>query len=86
MGLSKVPVETQINISPNPASDYIHLQIKDNEGKFLLRIVNLTGLSVMEILLYGGESVLNLSGLSPSIYVVHCIFKDRMLTTKLVIN
>jgi hypothetical protein len=53
--LKQVPFDwlTEINLFPNPARDFLNLSVKTtDEGKFLVRIMNLTGQVLMEKICY----------------------------------
>ncbi|MDP3915226.1 MAG: T9SS type A sorting domain-containing protein [Bacteroidota bacterium] len=77
-------IEDRLNIYPNPASDFIHIQA-ENEGNFELKIVDLIGRQILsQHYLSGGK--IDISTIQNGTYIIILNSNKGVLTQKLVIN
>ena len=78
---------TEINIYPNPASDFIHIgNMAENLNKSVLNIYTLMGKLVQNETLSQNSSQIDVSGLSNGIYLMEIISDNRKLQQKLIIQ
>lgn len=76
--------ELQIKVFPNPANDFVQLFIPENNRPFQLQITDVRGAVVGEPKQIVSGNQLNISFLSPGIYVLTLVQDDVRLTTKLI--
>ncbi len=72
------------SIGPNPASDYVTLFFKNNNGdNKTVQIFDLTGKKIMERYVKGSKKTLNISNLSKGIYMVKVKTGNNIVTKRL---
>jgi hypothetical protein len=71
----------EIAIYPNPASDFIHINVSND---FIVQIFDLTGRSVLET--KTDNEQINISNIPAGIYIIRGSNKNNQFTRKLIIN
>lgn len=75
LGVTEVSEDYLAGIYPNPASDFIHIQLKDNQQE-LVKIYNTAGTLVKEISVSNHQKI-DISDLSNGVYFVHLIEQQQ---------
>ena len=80
-------IESQnFNLYPNPARDFVNIEIQENENKnTLVEIVNVNGQVIYSETINNNSQRINLSDYSPGIYHVRVISSAKRIVKKLVI-
>ena len=76
----------RINIFPNPAKNYITININQLNGKVNLVISDLCGKQIKKQLLHFGNNIINIAGLGKGTYLVSIITNEGRRTEKLIIE
>ena len=77
-----------ISIQPNPAQDYIHILINNvhTEGIIQYDIKDITGRTVYNIQSEDPVKTIEISGLSPGIYILNLIIDDKKIMEKFIVR
>jgi hypothetical protein len=79
-----VEVSNSFNIYPNPANDFINIEINDNHnGNFNISIYNSLGIKVMET---SNENTINIEDLPSGMYFINVTTENLNKTKKIIIN
>jgi len=70
--------ENDISIHPNPASDFIHIELND---KFNYIVTDITGKQILSGQLQKGTNELNISDLNQTLYIIH-LYNDKTNISK----
>ena len=82
-GIEEVENEN-IKIYPNPANDFINIEINDNHnGNFNISIYNSLGIKVMET---SNENTINIEDLPSGMYFINVTTENLNKTKKIIIN
>lgn len=78
----------KFNISPNPCSSYVDIEIEDIINNSFLRIITITGLIIYEKKLQKGKNRLNIdvSEYNKGIYILQAEINNTTQTEKLIID
>ena len=81
-------IESQnLKIYPNPASNFVNIEIQNNENKnTLVEIVNVNGQLIYSETISNNSQIINLSDYSPGIYHVQVISSAKRIIKKLIIH
>jgi hypothetical protein len=77
-------VETRFAVFPNPATNLLHVKCSTN-SKNMLRVTDATGQIVIKKEIEGGDSQLDISGLSNGIYFISLNSDRQMISKKFVV-
>lgn len=72
--------DNQLTIFPNPAQDFIQINYT-NAGTKMIEIINLNGVVVQQLIESGGSNYINISSLSPGMYIMQ-VSDERMRIVK----
>src|SRR5690606_4198981 len=86
LGLEESVFADDISLLPNPATDFLTIQNKSNINLHNISIFNLTGKRVKDIKLSENTTHIDISDLSPGVYVVEVIGDTTSTTQKLIIK
>jgi PKD repeat protein len=78
------PEPAIFRIWPNPAEDFLWIESLANEAVILVRILNLTGQTVIEARDLGSQATISLSALQPRIYFVEVQTRTKLLKKKFI--
>lgn len=82
---SPLPVATSFNIYPNPAQNFINVQLgSDNRSASIIEIISLSGVSVKKEKVTGTSTSLNLHGVAAGIYYIQVKNGDQVYRQKMV--
>lgn len=82
-GLTKQTSEQNIALYPNPANHTIHLSLANNTSIQQVNILNMNG---QEVLTFSAESHLDISNLTPGLYVIQVISHEGSSTHRFIKN
>ncbi|MFW5706676.1 MAG: T9SS type A sorting domain-containing protein [Bacteroidota bacterium] len=78
------PHTPEINVFPNPASDFITIAFRDNHLPQVGIIYDLQGRQVLREYLYEGHTgTLDVSGLTPGVYILHLTSREKRITKRI---
>ncbi|MDA3879389.1 MAG: RICIN domain-containing protein [Prolixibacteraceae bacterium] len=81
---SEMATDEKIELYPNPVSSSLSISISKDYEKAELRIFDLDGKMVLNTIISGEKSVLNLDKLESGIYMITIIAKDWIMNKKIV--
>lgn len=83
--LDKISIVEEFNIMPNPATDFINIELKLNTNENInLEILNSVGVSVYNSPISSSQNV-DVSGLTNGIYIIHLSHENQSMSKKLLI-
>lgn len=85
-GWNDLEKENDLTVYPNPASDDITIQLRDNHNPFLIRLFDLAGKLMEEKKSEGFSSVMNVKNFSTGIYFLEIVSGENSWTKKLIIQ
>ena len=71
----------KVNVYPNPVKGTVNIQIEDNKDKAEIRLFDMYGRLVMQQLSSNENTKLNVSKLSPGVYLVKIIRDEVEIST-----
>ncbi len=76
----------ELKIYPNPATDYVNIEILDSETDLEYQLINTKGQICLKGLIYSNQEQINISELTNGLYMVRLISKEKGLikTEKLI--
>jgi hypothetical protein len=80
VGIGKKPVHTQLNITPNPTSGLVNIDIPENA--YRIAVYDMTGSLIQESGVVQPKHVLNLGLHKKGIYLIELIFTDGKLPAR----
>ncbi|RZK59636.1 MAG: T9SS type A sorting domain-containing protein [Hymenobacter sp.] len=84
LGVAEAASAAQLQVYPNPASDYLTVTVGPAPCQLLIRDVS--GKTVLQQALAGGSNKLNISELPKGMYVVSVISQSATAVRKLVVQ
>ncbi|MDR0970263.1 MAG: T9SS type A sorting domain-containing protein [Lentimicrobiaceae bacterium] len=81
----QIPITNNIKLYPNPATDYITIQLPDNESG-ILSIYDLLGKKSFETTIDAGSKVIDISKLKSNIYMLKIETSSEVFTSKFIKN
>jgi hypothetical protein len=76
-GISNLTTDAQLLVYPNPAKEYIQIAIQDNNELNTLLLYDYTGREIRQKATSGKNDSMNVSDLSPGIYMIRVEIKDK---------
>ena len=86
VGLSEVNSSKNVSLYPNPASDYINIQISNNQEENLVELVNLSGQTVYSRIHNSEKIQLYVKDFEPGLYLIRITNREEIVTEKLIIE
>ncbi len=89
--LYEIKNNVEVNIYPNPASNYFFISIKNNLGtEIKMEVINIFGQTVLDIptqhFQNNSEQLIDVNGLAPSIYYLKIMIGSEIIFRKIVIE
>ncbi|OYU95655.1 MAG: hypothetical protein CFE21_10980 [Bacteroidetes bacterium B1(2017)] len=79
--------ENGLLVYPNPVGSQITVHHKDAKGSMQVQVLDMHGKICQEVFSARTETILNMEGLAPGVYMVRCVLEnDVIVTTKVVKN
>ncbi|MBS1781665.1 MAG: zinc-dependent metalloprotease [Bacteroidetes bacterium] len=87
-GVANIKADNNFLLYPNPSTGKVTISLAAGTGLQQIEIVNLLGKTVFSTQAQNNQTNYNidLSSLSRGMYVVRCVFKDRIQTQKLIVE
>jgi len=82
-------VNNKIELYPNPASEFVWIDLPDNSKIIDLKIIDMNGKSIFSresLCLTYHKTMINVAGIKPGIYILQAQTENSNYTTKLIIN
>ncbi|MDZ4757889.1 MAG: endonuclease [Bacteroidota bacterium] len=74
-----------ISIYPNPARHHINIDLKNNIGKSIMKLYNITGQQILETILYNSMNTVDLPSVS-GMYYIEIFTHDGVIKQKVVVE
>ncbi|MGZ4055482.1 MAG: T9SS type A sorting domain-containing protein, partial [Bacteroidia bacterium] len=79
--LSPVPKSSGVIVFPNPTYDYVNIYLP-NDPEYEIKLFNAEGQIVYQN--YGNQKLVDLTGMSPGIYIIKIQTPDRIIKEKII--
>ena len=77
--------DSQVSVYPNPANDWISL-IVNQDGTQLVRIMDATGRTIKQNVIYGNENQIEISDLKTGVYFLQVTDEGGNIVTKRIVK
>jgi hypothetical protein len=81
-----IPAESMLKVYPNPADEFVFIELPENNFRGQLRVINLVGQEVMSAIINENHSMVNVSGLQAGIYLVTVEAEGKVYNNKLLVK
>ncbi len=84
--LASVTENSNARIYPNPAEDFVMIELPLNASSCRIDLLSCTGLVVRSVEFFGTSYCLDLSDICSGLYILHLTYNQRIETFKLVVQ